>query len=175
MITPRPVIVENRYRFLFGFIWSISGGFQRLLTTHVGTILKDSLRIRLLACWTYWIVRRRRLDCTDVWKPSKTNVVRLYWNRIKFIIRFYMVGTNSNVIYLLLIRSGSSKIGHSVSLYQTYVYKRATLIKAHIYIIWTDKRPHRCTEFYQTHLQLLFLGYLVWMENLHAKVIFFIQ
>ena len=43
MITPRPVIVENRYRFLFGFIWSISGRFQRHLTTHVGSTLKDSL------------------------------------------------------------------------------------------------------------------------------------
>ena len=45
MITPRPVIVENRYRFLFGFIWSISGWFLHLSVTHVDQSLKDSLRI----------------------------------------------------------------------------------------------------------------------------------
>ena len=54
MITPRPVIVENRYRFLFGFIWSISGWFQGFLLVHfsvehVGADLKDSLRIVLFS------------------------------------------------------------------------------------------------------------------------------
>ena len=70
MITPRPVIVENRYRFLFGFIWSISGWFQKKLK-HLGANIKDSLRIRLFN------LARENIECFQLIRRTSEGSFRI--------------------------------------------------------------------------------------------------